>query len=138
MKIIQFHQTKAKLLQVGIFLLIQLFAGAILLLKKLKVEKTKPTFIISVLKVEYLVVLVSSISNFFINKIAPANNWMSFSSSYSALEMRSYVAAWRAFYSVKIWLGVCPPCPPASPIPESYDLMLLRIQIVQAIVSGQN
>jgi hypothetical protein len=27
----------------------------------------KPTFIISVLKVEYLVVLVSSISNFFIN-----------------------------------------------------------------------
>ena len=32
-------QTKAKLLQVGIFFLIQLFAGAILLIKKLEIEK---------------------------------------------------------------------------------------------------
>ena len=41
-----------------------------------KIEKTKLTFIISVLKVEYLVALVSSIFNFFINKIALANKWM--------------------------------------------------------------
>ena len=42
--------TKAKLLQLK---LIQIFARAILLMKKLEIEKTKPTFITSVLKVEY-------------------------------------------------------------------------------------
>jgi hypothetical protein len=46
------------------------------LIKKLEIEKTKPTFVISVLKVECLVVLVSSISNGFINKMSLANNWM--------------------------------------------------------------
>ena len=40
----------------------------ILLIKKLEIEKTKPTFIISVLKVVYQVGLVYQISNFFINK----------------------------------------------------------------------
>ena len=54
-------------------------------MKKLEIEKSKPTFIISVLKVEYLVVLVSSISNFFTNKTSLANKWISFSSSDSAL-----------------------------------------------------
>ena len=44
---------KAELLQVGIFFLIHLFAWEILLLKKLEIKETKPTFIISVLKVEY-------------------------------------------------------------------------------------
>ena len=44
--------------------------------KKLEIEKTKPTFIISVLKVEYWVVLVSSISNFFSNKLSHANKWV--------------------------------------------------------------
>ena len=44
-------------------------------MKKLEIEKTKPTFIISVLKVEYYVVLVSSISNFCINKMSLANKW---------------------------------------------------------------
>ena len=33
---------------------LHIFAKAILLMKKLEIEKTKPTFIISVLKVEYL------------------------------------------------------------------------------------
>ena len=55
---------KAKLLQLK---LIHIFARAILLMKKLEIEKTKPTFIISVLKVEYQVALVSSIFNFFIS-----------------------------------------------------------------------
>ena len=50
-------------------------------MKKLEIEKTKSTFIISVLKVEYWVVLVSSISNFFTNKTSLAYKWMSFSSS---------------------------------------------------------
>ena len=50
-------------------------------MKKLEIEKTKPTFTISVLKVEYWVVFVSSISNFFTNKTSLANKWMSFSSS---------------------------------------------------------
>ena len=50
-----------------------------LLMKKLEIEKTNPTFIISVLKVEHYVFLVSSISNFFTNKTSPANKWMSFS-----------------------------------------------------------
>ena len=44
---------KAKLLREGIIFLIHLFAGAILLMKKLEIEKTKPTFILSVLKVVY-------------------------------------------------------------------------------------
>ena len=39
-----------------------------MLAKKLEIEKTKATFIISVLKVVYVVVLVFLISNFFTNK----------------------------------------------------------------------
>ena len=45
--------TKAELLQEGIFFLIHLFARDVLVMKKLEIEKTKPTFILSVLKVEY-------------------------------------------------------------------------------------
>ena len=63
------HCTKAKLLQLK---LIHIFARAILLMKKLEIEKTKPTFI-------------SSISNIFSNKTPMANKQMSFSSSNSAL-----------------------------------------------------
>ena len=45
-------------------------------MKKLEIEKTKPTFIISVLKVDIIKVgLVFSISNFFITKTPLANNW---------------------------------------------------------------
>ena len=55
-------------------------------MKKLEIEKTKPTFIISVLKVDIIKVgLVFSISNFFIAKTSLANNWRSFSSSYLSL-----------------------------------------------------
>ena len=46
-------KTKAELMQEGIFFLIHLFARDVLVMKKLEIEKTKPTFIISVLKVEY-------------------------------------------------------------------------------------
>ena len=46
------QNSKAELLQEGIFFLIHLFARDIVM-KKLEIEKTKPTFIISVLKVEY-------------------------------------------------------------------------------------
>ena len=60
--------TKAELLQECIFSLIHLFARDVLVMKKFEIEKTKPTFITSVLKVEYKEVLVSSISNFFSNK----------------------------------------------------------------------
>ena len=42
--------SKAKLLHLK---LVHIFARAILLMKKLEIEKTKPTFIISVLKVDY-------------------------------------------------------------------------------------
>ena len=45
--------SKAELLQEGIFFLIHLFARDVLVMKKLEIEKTKPTFIISALKVEY-------------------------------------------------------------------------------------
>ena len=55
-------------------------------MKKLEIEKTEATFIITVLKVEYWMVLVSLISNFFNNKTSLANKWMSFSSSNLALE----------------------------------------------------
>ena len=52
-----------------------------------KVEnlKSKSTFIVSVLKLEFYMVLVFSISNFFTNKTSLANKWMSFSSNNSAL-----------------------------------------------------
>ena len=43
---------KAELLQEGIFFLIHFFARDVWVMKKLEIEKTKPTFIISVLKVE--------------------------------------------------------------------------------------
>ena len=49
-----FSASKAELLQESIFFLIHLFARAVLVKKKLEMEKTKPTFIVSVLKVEYL------------------------------------------------------------------------------------
>ena len=55
---------KDELLQEGIF------SSSIYLMKKLDIEKAKPTFIISVLKVEYqVVVLVSSISNFLLIRL---------------------------------------------------------------------
>ena len=43
----------AELLQEDIFFLIHLFARDVLVMKNLEIEKTKPTSIISVLKVEY-------------------------------------------------------------------------------------
>ena len=49
----QMAVTKAELLQEGIFFLIHLFARDVLIMKKLQIEKTKLTFIISFLKVEY-------------------------------------------------------------------------------------
>ena len=77
---------KAELLQEGTFFLIQLFARDVLVMKKLEIEKTKPTFIISTFKTDIIKVgLVFSISNFFIAKTSLANNWRSFSSSYLAL-----------------------------------------------------
>ena len=55
-------------------------------MKKLEIEKTKLTFIISTLKTDVIKVgLVFSISNFFIAKTSLANNRRSFSSSYLAL-----------------------------------------------------
>ena len=68
---------KAELLQEGIFFLIHLFARDVLVTKKLEIEKTRPTLIISVLKVDILKLgLVFSISNFFITKTSLANKWM--------------------------------------------------------------
>ena len=81
---------KLNYLQEGIFILIHLFARYVLVMKKLEIKKTKPTFIISVIKVEYQVVLVSSISNFFTDKTSLANKWMSFSSSNWALTETVY------------------------------------------------
>ena len=69
---------KTEFPQEGIFFVLQLFAWWILLIKKLEIEKTRPTFIISVLKVEIWVSLVFSISSFFINKLHQANNWSKF------------------------------------------------------------
>ena len=86
-----FQKTKAELLQESIIFLIHLFARDVIVMKKLEIEKTKPTFIISVLKVEDQVVLISSISNFFTNKTSLANKWMSFSSSDLALTNNFHV-----------------------------------------------
>ena len=77
---------KAELLQEGIFFLLQLFARDVLVMKKLEIEKTKPTLIISTFKTDIIKMgLVFSISNYFIAKTSLANNWRSFSSSYLAL-----------------------------------------------------
>ena len=48
-----FLTIKAELLQEGIFFLVHLFARDVLVIKKLEIIKNKPTFIISVFKVEY-------------------------------------------------------------------------------------
>jgi hypothetical protein len=62
--------TKAELLQEGNIFLIYLFARAILLMKKLKIEETKAT-LYSTFKTDKIKVdLVFLISKFFINKIA--------------------------------------------------------------------
>ena len=45
--------SKAELLQEGIFFLIHLITRDVLAMKELEIKKTKPTFIISGLKVEY-------------------------------------------------------------------------------------
>ena len=45
-----------------------IFQGKVLLVKKLEIEKTKPTFTLKTLKVVYLVGLIFSNSNFCINK----------------------------------------------------------------------
>ena len=45
--------SKAEFAQEGIYFVLQFFAWWILLIKNLEIEKSKPTFIISVLKVEY-------------------------------------------------------------------------------------
>ena len=75
---------KAKLL---LLKLLQLFARDVLVMKKLEIEKTKPTFIISTFKTAITKAgLVFSISNFFIAKTSLANNWRSFSSSNLALD----------------------------------------------------
>ena len=67
---------KAELLQEGIFILIHLFARDVLVMKQLEIEKTEPTFIISVLNVDIIKVgLVFSISDFFITKTSLANKW---------------------------------------------------------------
>ena len=81
------YQDKAEFLKEGICLLLHLFARDVLVMKKLEIEKTQPTFIISTFKTDIIKVgLVFSISNFFIAKTSLANNWRSFSSSYLALQ----------------------------------------------------
>ena len=64
---------KAEIVQEGIFFVLQWLVSWILLMKKLEIKKTKPTFIF-----KDLVGLVFSIFNFFINKIHYANNWSKF------------------------------------------------------------
>ena len=50
---LQRHVAKDELLQEGIFFLIHIFARDVLIMKKWGIEKIKPTFITSVLKVKY-------------------------------------------------------------------------------------
>ena len=52
---------KAELLQEDFFFLIHLFVTDVLVMKKLEIEKTKPTFIISVLKVRFPTFLLMKI-----------------------------------------------------------------------------
>ena len=74
-------------------------------MKKLEIEKTKPTFIISVLKVDILKVgLVFSIFHFFITRTSLANNWRRKkipSCSYSALVHTYYPCGMYALHCRK-------------------------------------
>ena len=76
-------------------------------MKKLEIEKTKPTFIISTFKTDIIKVgLVFSISNFFIAKTSLANNWRSFCSSNLALiKPRRKVYLPEAIFSTIFSLG---------------------------------
>ena len=67
------YMSNIKKIVVGIFK--KNFIFFFLLIKKLEIEKTKLTFVISVLKVVCYVGLVFSNSNFFINKISQGRNW---------------------------------------------------------------
>jgi hypothetical protein len=97
-------------------------------MKKLEIEKTKPTLIISVLKVDYYVVLVSSISNFFNNKTSLANKWMSnldlvrdhpfktlanFHDFWSAFQQNAYEGDFRSLCTVTFWPSANGDTPPA-------------------------
>ena len=77
-------------------------------MKKLEIEKTKPTFIISTFKTDIIKVgLVFSISNFFIAKTSLANNWRSFSSSYLAL-VAAINKVWPITSIMFILVHACP------------------------------
>ena len=65
------------------FLQTDFLTWEILLIKKLEIEETKPTFLISVLKVEYQVRLVFSKSNFFITKISQGRKYVHEKSTFS-------------------------------------------------------
>ena len=69
---------KAELLQECIFFPIYLLTRDVLVMKKLEIEKNKPALIMSVLKIEYLLLLVSSISNLFTDKTSLANKLIEF------------------------------------------------------------
>ena len=61
--------TKAELLQEGIFFLLQIFARDVLVMKKLEIEKTKPTSILLTFKTNIIKVgLVFSIFNLGVRK----------------------------------------------------------------------
>ena len=68
------NNTKAELLQVGIFFHIHLFAREILLIKKLEIEETKITQYSTFKTGAHLF----SVSNFFINKISRSKKWIRF------------------------------------------------------------
>ena len=84
-------------------------------MKKLEIEKTKPTFILSVSKVDIIKAgLFFSISNFFITKTPLANNWRRKkipSCSYSALSDHwKFGPPQLAQFSSRNYLGIELPC----------------------------
>ena len=73
-QIVNYEAIKAELPLEGIFFALNFLPWEFLLVKKLEIEKIKTTFMISVLKVVYLVVLVFSISNILLIKIPREEN----------------------------------------------------------------
>ena len=68
-----------------------IFQGKVLLVKKLEIEKTKPTFTLKTLKVVYSVGLLFSIFNFFINKNSQGRESVR-EKKYLLLQIRLYFA----------------------------------------------
>ena len=113
-------------------------------MKKLEIEKTKPTIIIKTFKTDIMKVgLVFSISNFFIAKTSLANNWRSFSSSYSALvvlfrtgqcsDLETWLRLYFFFFGIKLFVFQDRKLKLSASVQKWISWNLTKFQLIQLI-----